>query len=93
MKKNTKLAQAKFKVDGYTYRPVEKSGPDSGFNIKHYLLEESSGEIIEPDFTPWCYMSRVDVQNYLSLGKPGRYHEYRPLSSNDLRKMTSSINR
>lgn len=92
MKKSSQLPQSRFAVDGYTYRPAEKASADS-FSILHLLVEEENGKIYEPDFTPWCYMSKVDVQNYLYLGMPKRLHEYRPLSSNDLRKMTTSTNR
>jgi hypothetical protein len=93
MKKIDKLPAVRFRVGNYSYRPREKSGPTEGFSIRHYLVLDESGEVIEPDFTPWCYMSKIDVQNYVMLGKPSRFHEYRPLSSTDLRKMINGINR
>lgn len=93
MKKKVNLPDPKFRIAGYAYRPIEKTIDELEFSIKHYLVNEKTGEIIEPDFTPWCYMSKIDVQNYVQLGYPARYHDYRPLSSTDLRKMTNHTNR
>lgn len=92
MKKNINLPQTKFRIDGYSYKPIESSRSDV-FSIQHLLVQEDNGMVFEPDFTPYCYMSRIDVQNFLYLGMPKRLHEYRPLSSDDLRKMTNSTNR
>jgi hypothetical protein len=93
MKKSSTLPEARFRVEGYSYRPVEKTEPDDRYSIQHLLIKDESGQVIKPDFTPWCYMSKTDVENYVFLGHPTRNHEYRPLSSTDLRKMRNSSNR
>lgn len=82
------LPKPKFRVGQYNYCPREnENAKRDTFSIDHYLVNTVTGEVVEPDFTCWCYMSKVDVQNYIELGFPARRMEYRPLSSDDLRKL------
>lgn len=82
------VPKAKFRVGQFDYCPRENHNIKKDlFSIDHYLVNRETGEVIEPDFTCWCFMSKIDVQNYISLSFPKRRMSYRPLSSDDLRKL------
>ena len=78
--------------EGYQYIGTSTSDLDE-YKVEHRIVESSTGKVVFPDFTPYCFMSKVDFQNYVSLGYPGRIVPYRPLSSDDIRKLNKKGSR
>lgn len=79
----------KYKHDGFEYMGSSFTVEDT-YRVEHRIVETATGNIIFPDFTQYCFMSRVDFENYVRLGFPKRIVEYRPLSSNDLKVLSKA---
>ena len=76
----------KYKIDSYQYTGMSTTDDDT-YKVEHRIVDSSKGKIVFPDFTPYCFMSKEDFEKYIRLGCPDRVVPYRPLSSDDLRKM------
>ena len=85
--KNTDGVQTKYKHEGYEYIGTAVGAEKDTYSVEHRIVETSTGKIFFPDFTSYCFMSKVDFQNFIKLGMPKRVVEYRPLSSDDIRKL------
>lgn len=71
---------------GLKYRPNVMVKKDFR-KIDHLILDSNNKIIGKADFTPYCFMSKVDFQNYVDLGCPKRSTEMsNPFSSDSLRK-------
>ena len=74
---------------GYMYIPHEKVTGDK-YKIFHEIQDMKSGERMTADFTPYCFMSKIDFINFVNLGFPNRGGDVGPLSSDRLRKMKAA---
>lgn len=90
--KAAEFTQIKYRIDSYQYIGSIEVESDT-YKVEHRIVDSSTGKIVFPDFTPYCFMSKVDFQNYISLGCPDRVVSYRPLSSDDLRKLNKKGSR
>ena len=75
----------KHKYNGYFYEPVQVGKGDK-YSLVHHVMNISTNEKHEAEFTPYCYMSKVDFENYIDLNCPAS-RGVRPLSSDTLRRM------
>ena len=75
----------KHKYNGYSYEPVQVGKGDK-YSLVHHVMNISTNKKHEAEFTPYCYMSRVDFENYIDLNCPAS-RGVRPLSSDTLRRM------
>ena len=75
----------KHKYNGYSYEPVQVGKGDK-YSLVHHVMNISTNKKHEAEFTPYCYMSKVDFENYIDLNCPAS-RSVRPLSSDTLRRM------
>lgn len=72
----------------YVYLPYQDF-EDDNVKIWHEVENVKTGERMTADFTPYCFMSKIDFKNFVDLGFPGRGGDAGPLSSDKLRRMRS----
>jgi len=77
-----------FEVNGYKYFPEldREHNPDTGKveNVKiSHMVTTPEGKSMEVDFTPYNYMTKNDLVNWIKQGMPGRKGTS-PLRSPDL---------
>lgn len=75
----------KHKYNGFSYEPAQVGRGDK-YKLVHSVTRLSTNEKHEAEFTPYCYMSKIDFENYVDLSCPAS-HGVRPLSSDTLRRM------
>jgi len=76
----------------YVYLPYEEI-VDDNFKIWHEIENVKTGERMTADFTPYCFMSKIDFKNFVDLGFPHRGGDVSPLSPDKLRKMRNEVKR
>ena len=79
------MVNYKHKYKGYLYDPAQVGRGDK-YKIEHNVTELATSRKFQAEFTPYCYMSRVDFENYIDLDCPPKL-EIRMLSSDTLRRM------
>ena len=79
----------KWNHNGWTYISEVEVKRDKR-KVIHTIVNDSTRETITPDFTQYCFMSKIDFQNYIDLEFPDRGWRSRPLSSDDLRRMKNA---
>ena len=85
--KTAESTQIKYRIENYQYIGSAEIDSDT-YKVEHRIVDSSKGKIVFPDFTPYCFMSKEDFEKYIRLGCPDRIVPYRPLSSDDLRKLS-----
>jgi len=75
----------KHKYNGFSYEPVQ-TGKGDKYHLVHNVTNTRTNESFQAEFTPYCYMSKIDFENYIDLGCPPK-REVRMLSSDTLRRM------
>lgn len=90
--KDPEATYMRYRHEGFEYIGSATSDQDK-YKVEHRIVDKSTGKIVFPDFTPYCFMSKVDFQYYVSLGYPERVVPYRPLSSDDIRKLNKKGSR
>ena len=76
-----------YKSNGFQYG-VQQVGKKDEYRLVHTVKNLETLEVENIDFTPYCYMSRVDFENYVSLNCPKR-PGINALSADILRRMVN----
>jgi hypothetical protein len=76
-----------YKSSGFQYS-VEQVGKGDNYHLVHRVKNLETLEIEQIDFTPYCFMTRVDFENYISLNRPKR-PGINALSADTLRRMVN----
>ncbi|NBP02418.1 MAG: hypothetical protein EBU90_20335 [Proteobacteria bacterium] len=87
------ISYYQYQYRGLSYKP-KVTEKNSVRKVEHFIFDEKGKLVKKADFTPYCFMSKVDFKNYVELGLPKRDDSMiNAFSSDSLRKKINKGNK
>lgn len=76
-----------YQHNGFQYE-ASNTGKGDVYRLEHYYINLSTGEKAKIEFTPYCFMSKLEFMKYIDLGMPSKGENIGYLSPERLRKLS-----